>query len=432
MSIAAQPRRHADVARLRRSLARGGRDVVVRESRASALFLVGHRAYKLRKPARIDALGERSPQARANSRGRDVELNAELAPGVVLGVRAVVPTDAGDFYLLSPSDDPGAIDHLVEMRRFDETHTMGALIKRGALTTEQASAAGGRLARFHRTASRRRGGVDYCARVTRNLELLSPMVAEREAVALKRFAAAFLRDAAQVLEARASMGSVVDGHGDLRAEHVVFESGQVLIVDRLDSDVLRVVDVADELGLLLMDLADLTGADALGDAVMAGYTTAGGARPPDALLAFFGAYRAQVRAKDALLRSSQSGDGAHVTARRLLALGRRLTWRARGPLALIVTGAPAAEKSALAEALGSVSGLPVLPSACCDAVAAGGAIRQPIVESRVPAPLQVTIEGFSDDVRLAVETPAPIESQVDEVEAWLDSLLAAGRSNSSP
>jgi len=440
MSIAAPPRRYADVARLRRSLARGGRDVILRESRASAVFLVGESAYKLRKPARIDVLDERSPRARADSRRRDVELNEELAPGIVLGVRAVVPADAGDHYLLEPSDDPRAIDHLVEMRRFDETRTMRALVKRGTLTAEQACAAGGRLARFHRTATRHRGGVDYRARVARNLEALSPLVAERDAVALNRFAAAFLLGSDQVLEARAAAGNVVDGHGDLRAEHVVFEAGQVLIVDRLASDVPRVVDVADELGLLLMDLADLTGAGTLGDAVLAGYATAGGARQPDSLLAFFGAYRAQARAKQALLRSSPPGAGAHLadeTARRLLALSRRLAWRARGPLVLLVTGTPAAGKSALAQALGSVSGLPVLSpeaTACgsARAVAGGSAIHQPIVECREPAPLQVAIEGASDDARLSVATPAPIESQVDEVEAWLDSLLAADRSTSSP
>jgi len=46
----------------------------------------------------------------------------------------------------------------------------------------------------------------------------------------------------------------------------------------------------------------------------------------------------------------------------LVALAGRLTWRARGPLVLVVCGAPATGKSRLASALASGHGLPVLSS----------------------------------------------------------------------
>lgn len=369
MTLALHADTHADADLLRRSLERDGDDVVVRETHCSTVFLVGDRAYKLRKPVRFDFVDLRSPSARAEACRREVALNAALAPGVALGVRAVVACAEGSGYALASADDLLAIDHVVEMRRFDEAATMDALVRRGAMTMGQASSAGARVARFHRSATPQRDGVGYRALVDRNFEALLPLAQDLlsplEWLALQRFASAFLLEWGPVLEARAATGSVVDGHGDLRAEHVLFEAGSVQIVDRLEFDALRTVDVADELGFLLMELAERTGAEAAGEAVLAGYQQSGGAPLPDALLAFFGAYRAQVRAKVALLRMRRPGvdaQGHRRHAERLLALSRRLGWRARGPLVLLVTGPPAAGKSTLADALGRASGLPVLSS----------------------------------------------------------------------
>ena len=513
MTVVSQADAYADAALLERSLAHCGEDVIVRETHCSIVFLAGDRAYKLRKPVQFDFVDLRSTAARAHACRREVELNATLAPGVALGVRAVVPCEGENGYTLGRADDPRAIDHVVEMRRFDEADTMRALLQRGTLTTEQSRAVGARVARFHRDEAPRRHRIDYRALVNRNFEALLPLAEDLlpvgERLALQRFAAAFLLEWAAVLDTRAATGSVVDGHGDLRAEHVLFEPDNLLIVDRLEFDALRVVDVADELGFLLMELAELTGTQAAGDAVLGGYREAGGAAQPEALLAFFGAYRAQVRAKVALLRATQPGVDPHAQrahAQQLLGLSRRLGWRARGPLLLLVTGPPAAGKSTLAAALGRASGLPVLSSdairrehggqppdygpgvraavyaelgrrarreravivdatfgdvqqqrAFCAQLDGGAAGVSHIVECYAPADLRVAradlrqlrgdthsdagtlvarqlgerfvaMDAAAADAHLAVDTRAPLTSQVDEVASWLDSLLAAGRS----
>lgn len=368
MSVAVPAESYADPVLLRSTLERGG-EVAVCETHCSIVFLVGDRAYKLRRPVLFDFVDQRSTTARASICLREVELNATLAPGLVLGVRAVVPSEDGSGYTFGRVEDPLAIDYVVEMRRFDEDDTMASLTERGSLTLEQASAAGARLAPFHRDSKAQSSGIDYRAVIDRNFEAMLPLtegvMSAVERLMLQRFAAAFLLEWDDVLEARATAGSVVDGHGDLRAEHVLLESGNVLVIDRLEFDALRVVDVADDLGFLLMDLHDLNAAQGTSDAVLAGYRDAGGTPQPEALLAFFGAYRAQVRAKVALLRSAQPGVDAPVLrerARVLLTLSGHLSWRARGPITLLVTGPPAAGKSTLASALARVSGLPVLSS----------------------------------------------------------------------
>lgn len=474
MEVVPREDAYADVALLRRSLTRTRGHVTVRETLGSTVFLVGERAYKLRRHPSV---------GRAAASRREVELNDALAPGVALRVRAVVPGADGDGYDLAPSDDVRAIDHVVEMRRFAEADTMRTRVARGTLTVEQASAAGARVARFHRSAAVRHDGPDYRERVDRNFEALLPLIEGvipvGERLALQRFAAAFLLEWASVLDARAAAGSVVDGHGDLRATHVLFEPAGVSVVGRLESDSLRVVDVADELGLLLMELAELSGGQATGDAVLAGYQQAGGAAPPDALLAFFGASRAQVRATAALVQGSQPGVDARAQrahAQRLLGLSRRLGWRARGPLLVVVTGPPAAGASTLAIALGRASGLPVLSVDTIRRERGGAHVRPAeayaelarragreravivhahfgeallerafveqlpggtgdislVVECRTPADESGERfgprDGVAADAHLAVDTRASVSMQVDEVASWLDSLLAAGRS----
>jgi uncharacterized protein len=485
------PAQFADPVVLRHSLDVRGAAVDVRETGSAFVFLVGDRAYKLRKAGVFGRVDWRTGQARSEAARRDVDLNASLAPGIALGVRAVVPIAGGEAYALAAADDAGAVDHVVEMHRYAEADTLAVRAREGTVTQEQLVAAGGRVAAFHHHADRRRAGVDYRELIDRNFEALLPLaeslVPAGERLALQRFAAAFLLEWHGVLEARARHGSVVDGHGDLRAEHVLCEAGGTRIVERLETDALRVVDVADELAFLLMELVELTGGPTAGDTLLRAYTAAGGAPQPDALLAFFGAYRAQVRATVALVRATQAGadpepDRAH--ARRLLALSRRLGWQARGPLLILVTGPAAVGKTALAEALGRASGFPVLaletlgrdPSALSprdrahdrsvayaelgrrasreraaivdaafgDAVgrrafteqlADGGGSVLLVVECHAPAARpsrghDMTAAALACDetgvAHLAVDTRAPVSAQVDEVASWMDARLAAG------
>ena len=146
-----------------------------------------------------------------------------------------------------------------------------------------------------------------------------------------------------------------DGHGDLRADHVVLERG-IEVVDCVEFDpALRQIDVAEDLAFLVMDLHRL-GAPDLAHALVAGYRQAGGDPGDDSLLAFHASQRALVRAKIALLRSGAAD------VEDLLGLARRFRWHARAPLLLAVCGRPGSGKTYLANALGEAAGFPVLSS----------------------------------------------------------------------
>ncbi len=173
-----------------------------------------------------------------------------------------------------------------------------------------------------------------------------------------------------MLDARAAAGLVREGHGDLRAEHVVIpgDGGEVTVVDCAEFDAgLRTHDVADDLSFLVMDLVALGGRRFVAPLVDA-YRDAGGDCGDDSLLAFFAVHRALVRAKVMLVRadqhpaSSSERGQASAQARDLLAVARRFSWRARLPLAIVVCGAPASGKSHLAGAIAATAGLRQLNS----------------------------------------------------------------------
>lgn len=343
--------------------------VEVRETHISWVFLAGDRAYKLKKPVVFPFLDYGDAERRRRMCEREVELNRRLAGDLYVGVRALALRD-GRLRLASPGAD--AIEHVVEMRRFDEADTLDAAIGAGRAGADDVVAVGRRLARFHATATPRRGATDTVAAVKRvadgNFEALladGEAVEPRRVLDAQRFVDAFLAGRGATLQARAAAGLVREGHGDLRAEHVLL-GDEVRIVDCAEFDVtLREIDVGADLAFLVMDLARLGRPD-LGSALVSAYRREGGDPGGDELIAFHGAIRAFTRAKVALLRSHepQAPPAWLAEVRALFALGERLSWEARRPLALIVCGAPATGKSRLSAELSRRCGLPVV---CSDA-----------------------------------------------------------------
>jgi aminoglycoside phosphotransferase family enzyme/predicted kinase len=365
----------------------GAPEVTVCETHTAWVFLAGAHAYKVKKPVRMafldfGTLGRRRAVCR-----EEVRLNRELAPTLDLRLRAVVA--AGSGYALADAGAPDPVEYVIQMRRFDERRTMSARVRRGALTGEDVRAVAARVAAFHADA-RVVTPADPAGDVTRawdhsvrELLAIADDATALRVLAADRFASAFVVRHRAGFAARGAGGRVRDGHGDLRAEHVVLES-PLAIVDRLEFDArLREIDVADDLAFLAMDLEALGAGDAA-RRLVAAYRAAGGDPGSEALVAFYGVYRALVRAKVGLLRAAQLGDGdgdgrdgagggegaggggaaadALTAAHALIDLAERLAWRARGPLVLAVGGPPASGKSTVAAGLARRSGWEVLSS----------------------------------------------------------------------
>ncbi len=346
------------------------------ETHASWVFLVGERAYKVKKPLALGFLDYSTLALRRAACREEVSVNRELAPEVYLGVRAIVPAAGG--YELAPEHAAAAVEYAVEMRRFRDADTLAGLIDQHALTGGQLRAVADRLAVFHRAAPRVPGGEVsavlgmWRANVAELAELSGGQRTRAELA--EGFGEAFLLAHGGEVERRRAAGLTRDGHGDLRCEHVL-PGPPVTVVDRIEFDpALRHTDVACDLAFLAMDL-EASGARWAAAELLEAYAQQGLDPGSPELQAFYGAHRALVRAKVALIAAGEQRGRARAPhlaeARSLWDLGEQLCWRARAPLAVVICGPAASGKSTLASGLSRRSGLPVVSSDALRKQAAG-------------------------------------------------------------
>ena len=333
--------------------------VVVRETHISIVFLVGDRAYKLKKPLVLSFVDYGTRERRRAMCEEELRLNRRLAPSIYLGVRSVVPKDDG--FGLAEADRAGAVEHVVEMRRFDEEATLARRLETGAVPDSDIDRVAQAIADFHGAAeSTPLDDADERLRAALD-DSLQAVAGLAGAPGLRRFTDAWLNGRRALLRERGRLA--VDGHADLRAEHVVLED-PVQIVDCVEFDrELRMRDPASDLAFLVMDVESF-GQPAVARRLVGSYRRAGGDAGSDDLAAFYAVERALVRAKVDTVRAGQRGDDVALLARARtkMELARRLAWRARGALPIVVCGLSGSGKSHLAGALAESTGARIVGS----------------------------------------------------------------------
>jgi aminoglycoside phosphotransferase family enzyme len=106
----------------------------------------------------------------------------------------------------------------------------------------------------------------------------------------------FVEHRADILNARIDARQIVEGHGDLRPEHVCL-AAEPIVIDCLEFNKdLRIADPADELAYLAME-CELAGAPAIRHTLLPTYCSISGQSIPEALIEFYQAYRAVLRAR---------------------------------------------------------------------------------------------------------------------------------------
>lgn len=283
-----------------------GAQPVCIETHMSWVFLVGERVYKLKKPVRFPFLDFTTLKARAFFCREEIRLNRRLAPGVYLGLMAL-QWHAGAFALVPEARLPRAeagetVDWLVSMQRLPEGRMLHQLIAQGRVATAEIDALVAVLGTFYRAAAPVvLNPNDYLARfqygqaANREVLLRPQFGLPNAALAMDRLDDALVQHAA-LLHRRAAGGHVLDGHGDLRPEHVCLLSPPV-VIDCLEFNAqLRQTDPFDELAYLSLE-CDLLGAPWIGPRLVSGCAAALGDAPAPALLQIYTAYRALVRAR---------------------------------------------------------------------------------------------------------------------------------------
>jgi aminoglycoside phosphotransferase family enzyme len=236
-----------------------GADVERVETHASVVFLVGERAYKLKRAVKFDYLDFSTPERRRAMCEAEVRLNRRTAPELY---RAVLPVTRRADGGLALGGDGAPVDWLVEMNRFDQRDLLDRLAAAGTLNLELMSPLGAAIAAFHLSAEHRmdQGGRSGMA-----------WVIEGNAAGFEEFGGTWLDPAAAsrvtseslheldrrgaLLDGRRDSGSVRQCHGDLHLRNIVLLHGRPTLFDGVEfNDRISCTDVVYDLAFLLMDL----------------------------------------------------------------------------------------------------------------------------------------------------------------------------------
>jgi aminoglycoside phosphotransferase family enzyme len=280
--------------------------VQVIETHMAFVFLTAGLAFKLKKPVSFGYFDHQTLAARAIACSEEVRLNRALAGDVYLGTVPLVLAGTQ----LALGGDGQVVDWLVRMRRLPAERMLDAtILARQASSPSQAGVAAvvAHLAGFyrHQQMSPPPAGL-YLAHLQReqavnsqNLRQMARYLPDTPLALVTTGVENRIAGMGPEILARETAGLVIEGHGDLRPEHVCLTE-PVVIFDRVEAALeLRVIDVFDEVGYLAAECT-LLGRRDLGERLMRGMAEAGFARPSPDLQTTYAMFRLVTRARLAL------------------------------------------------------------------------------------------------------------------------------------
>lgn len=273
------------------------------ETHISWVLLTGDYAYKLKKPVNFGFLDFSSREAREHFCHEELRLNQRTAPDIYLEVIPVTASvDAPQLGGTGP-----VIDHLVKMRQFDQHGLLDHVQARGELQAAHIDALARIIADLHENAAvvpadHALGGAEaVMAPVLQNFEQSRALLEDAADLAqldrLQDWAQHTFARLQPLLEQRKQAGFVRECHGDIHLANVTLLDGEVRLFDCIEfNEPFRLIDVICDIAFLAMDLED-RGLQGLSRRLINGYLELTGDYAGLALLPFYQAYRAMVRAK---------------------------------------------------------------------------------------------------------------------------------------
>lgn len=336
------PRRYPEAARQVRLI----------ETHISWVLLAGRHAYKIKKPLDLGFLDFSTLELRRHYCEEEFRLNRRLAPQLYLGVVPIGGSPGQPEIGRRP-----AIEYAVKMRRFPASCLMDRQLVRGHITPQHIDKLAAALAAFHAglpaaAADTPFGSLaEIRAAAMQNFEQLPETGSVAE---LKAATGAELAACAAIFEQRRMAGFVRECHGDLHLGNIALIGDEPVPFDGIEfSPALRWIDVMDELAFPVMDLLHRN-CPGLAWRLLNAYMEITGDYGGMAVLCFYLAYRATVRAKVDAIRAAQPGlkkraqDELLHASQSYLDLARNCLAKPR-PALIITHGLPGSGKTSIAQ-----------------------------------------------------------------------------------
>ncbi|MDX1586128.1 MAG: AAA family ATPase, partial [Balneolaceae bacterium] len=353
------------------SYAFGPHSVKHLQTHISHVFIAPPFVYKIKKPLNLEFLDFSTLQKRKYYCKRELELNRRLCDQIYLGLTSIVERD-GSFDLVDGDHDE-AVEYAVKMKKLDERLLLSEIIRHSTLSFDQLDRVADCLTPFYRNQNpseeilkmgdpeKVRYNTEENFRQTR--PFVGKLIDNVDYEAIQYYTGQHFERFGELFEKRKEKKKIIDGHGDLRLEHVHLTEERVCIYDCVEfNDRFRYQDVANDLAFLAMEL------DAEGlvrhshhfiHKMQEKLEDPGLLR----LIDFYKCYRAYVRAKVKSIESEEEEldkkqqEEAARSAQKFYSLALRYALIGSGPVVLIFMGRVASGKSTLAEVLADKLGL---------------------------------------------------------------------------
>ena len=279
---------------------RSTRHVEAHETHMSWLFLTDSRVYKLKKPVRHAFLDFSTIAKRRFYCEEELRLNRRLAAGTY---RRLVPLRRDAPGRLVLGGNGRVVDWLVEMERLPQVDMLDERIRSGCVTPREIENVTTMLADFYAACEPEIADGQAYLRHLVGEQRINRSILMRPEFGLRNIVAGALDTVDGLLaglkpkiEARISHGAIVEGHGDLRPEHVCLcEPPQ--IIDCLEFNrLMRIIDPYDEINYLGME-CEMLGAPWIRAQLDRHLESRLSDRPGAELLALYGGFRALLRAR---------------------------------------------------------------------------------------------------------------------------------------
>jgi aminoglycoside phosphotransferase family enzyme/predicted kinase len=347
--------------------------VEVRETHISLVFLTDRYVYKIKKPIDLGFLDFSTLDQRRFYCEQELILNRRLSSGVYLEVAALHQDDQRYTF-----DDYGqVVEYAVKMRRLPTEYSLEALLQRDAVTEEAIEAVARRLSTFHADhplpkpsesyGTLERVRADWEENFAQTADDIGYTLSEQTYIHIQQAVVAFTTRHAAWFAQRVQEGRIRDCHGDLRAEHIYLEPGQMQIIDCIEfNQRFRFIDVSSEVAFLAVDLERL-GALAMAHQFICAYIRHSRDVSMYRLLDFYRCYRAYVRGKVTSIRLHASlppelRSQLQRRAESYFGLAAHYAERLTQPLLLLTMGLIASGKSTVANGIATALDLDLFSS----------------------------------------------------------------------
>lgn len=283
------------------------------ETHSSWVILTGEYVYKIKKPVDFGFLNYSTLDQRKFYCGEEIRLNQLFSPELYVGVVPITGTIENPQI----NGTGPVIEYAVKMQEFSQDSLFLELLKNRKVTEHHMDQLAELIANFHQAtdvaaADNIFGTPEHVhAPVVQNFDQILPLLKDDEDKAqLERLRVWSDRQYNlhyDLLQQRKNNGFIRDCHGDLHLGNIILFAGRPVLFDRIEfNDDFRWTDVIADVAFLAMDL-DYQGAFILGKRFLNHYFNLTGDYAGLAVLPYYQAYRAIVRAKVTLFNLLQSG-----------------------------------------------------------------------------------------------------------------------------